>query len=388
MCARLYAALLFTLGGCTPSPQPSAAPAQISRAASAQRDASTDGIATSLVADPARGDAAPYGVPIGEATGWQREPYEGPDLAKLAMTTSGDLLAIADDGTVRRRAGAQWEIITASGEAAALPVRDLIGFSVRDLWAIAYAGPPNRRCGLDFRPGKSAILHDDGRGWRVAKKVDGSKLSGIWGTDSRNLWVSASMDPSWDQRRRQGEAVLHFDGVGWRTVTVPGLQQADGVARAAGVWGTGRDDVWIFGGVDASYRFDGRTFGPIDVGTALPPAWGSHDDVWFVGGGRLMRWNAGVIRVVSLPCDTGNCWRSIAAASTKDIWVTGGDGQHGLVGHGDGEHWTVERMTRAIAMDRNPPESKDPTVTSIVFDGARFLAVTPLGLASHARAAP
>ncbi|MFI6339042.1 hypothetical protein [Streptomyces sp. NPDC050535] len=106
--------------------------------------------------------------------------------------------------------------------------------SSRDAWAVgqfAYAG----------RPGRSVLLHWDGRSWNDVAPV-GSDLAvtAVYQESARSVWVTALTPYVEDEPQRT--KVLHWDGLSWRDVTGP----VDGLWANA-ITGDGKGTVWVSG---------------------------------------------------------------------------------------------------------------------------------------------
>jgi hypothetical protein len=132
------------------------------------------------------------------------------------------------------------------------------------------SGPDNAWVvGVQGDGDSSLVLHWNGTVWSSSTH-GGEGFAGVFGTGANDVWV-------WGD----GSRLLHWDGADWSPRT--------GLANdAIAVWGSGPDDVWIVGDFGGGYHWDGGSLSPRPateahgIGCAV---WGSgRDDVWVVGG--------------------------------------------------------------------------------------------------------
>ena len=152
--------------------------------------------------------------------------------------------------------------------------------------------------------------------------------------------------------------VQHWDGVAWRSVTVPGAVAGDLI----GVSALSANDVWFVGGAASTgqtfiYHWNGTSitqspsvspgsFNRLYDVVALAP-----NNVWAVGefasGGvsktLIEHWDGTKWSVVSSPTSPNEYTKllGIAAVGPNDIWAVGEAGSNTYSVHWDGNSWTL-----------------------------------------------
>jgi hypothetical protein len=164
------------------------------------------------------------------------------------------------------------------------------------------------------------------------------------------------------------------------STTAPAVQwetafDTSSAGALSGVWGSGPDDVFIFGGNDTQgevHHFDGTSWSPMDVPAGVPLlAWGfgfGANDVYAVGiDGAAVHYDGSTWSVLDSGTDQ-DLW-GVWGAAPNDMWVVGGD-------WGEGEplilHWDGSAFTQVpLDPEENP---RDATALFKVFgvDGKTF----------------
>jgi len=334
-----------------------------------------------------------YGLHLDQG-GWSQILW--PNIAGLSGlwgTASEDVWAVGAAATEHFKGGAWIEADRGPGGAA------IWGSAPDDIWVVGAA--PD-------------AAHWDGHGWTlVPLPPDAGTLLGIWGSARDDIWGSGCglQYPSAPAGCFSG-AMVHWDGVAWKSIPVGWASQA--------IRGRGRDDVWSageFGGVhhwngvqwsissapdSLKLLFDvigsGDVWGLADqtvmswngarwmsatspVGSSPTSLWGSAaNDIWAIDQlGALQRWN-GTAWANILPARVAvDDMRAVAGSSPRDVWAIEGFGN---LLHFDGTRW----LTMYVPTDTTPSAvwAASPTDVWVVaslqsahWDG-RFWSLVPI----------
>jgi hypothetical protein len=277
-------------------------------------------------------------------------------------TAPNDLWLTTKAGTLEH-----WDGTSASQVATPGPSQGLFqvtGSSASDVWAVAstplhydgttwsamprpngsvYAlwgtGPTNWYA-AGTAPGTTlvngVVWHWDGSSWTLEYTepqvpLMGSQLSAIGGTGPNDVWVGG---PNLDH-------VVHFDGTSWTPVTLPAP-----AAEITAIQAVGTNDLVLAGAHGYLARWNGTTLAPISQWTGVVAdrngVWGSSsNDVWMIertGGTEHYdgsSWTPGTV-------PTAVALAAISGLSANDIWATGlgaGTG-HVYAYHWSGSAWT------------------------------------------------
>lgn len=211
-----------------------------------------------------------------DGTTWQKvsQPLTA-RVNALWGTEDGSVFAVGEGGWVGRYAAGAWHTATSPTSAA---LRDVHGTSPDRVYAV----------------GEGTILRWDGQNWSQVgdvERIDGARLSGVWCANSGEVITVGSL-----HGRRS--LMLMFDGVSWTRRDAPTSHPL------SSVWGSSPVDVYVAGGADQIYHYDGRTWSYL--GDAL--------DAYALGAG----------------------W-TIAGTGPGDVWVVSNTDQ---MLHFDGSKWT------------------------------------------------
>ena len=197
--------------------------------------------------------------------------------------------------------------------------------------------------------GSGADDAEPGRTWKVAAEgLEGSIMS-FWGLSDEDLFAVGGVPGSGGD----GAAVLWRGPGGWTplNVSAPTLWW---------VYGFAHDDVWAVGERGTVLHYDGVSWGTQQTGYdyTLWGLWGAaRDDLWAVGG-RPDGSGPPVLRHYD-----GDAWHDVDGPSADDgfyfkVWGTAADdvhlvgaakgerGERGVIGHFDGERWTLVGSTQ------------------------------------------
>ena len=143
---------------------------------------------------------------------WQRLLPQGNSLSGIWGTSSTDVFAVGDSGTILHYDGAAWSPMN-SGTARGLD--SVWGSSPSDVFAVGWSG---------------TILHCDGAAWSLMSSGIAERLYGVWGSSSSDIFAVG----------RWG-TILHCDGAAWSLMS-------SGIAeRLYGVWGSSSSNVFAVG---------------------------------------------------------------------------------------------------------------------------------------------
>lgn len=166
--------------------------------------------------------------------------------------------------------GFSWSTDTLETSAGDVSLYDIWGAGDSDVFAAGIIDHSNE-----------VIYHNDGSGWEMMFFGNFGPLNTIWGSGADDVYAAGRM------------RLLHYDGDAWSEVSLP-----QSAVYLTEVWGTGRDNVWVFyGGYGASsmpngmVHFDGVDWEVVDSPTnmKLLAAWGaSANDIFAVGDGAKM----------------------------------------------------------------------------------------------------
>ncbi|KAA0231423.1 hypothetical protein EDS67_02430 [candidate division KSB1 bacterium] len=275
--------------------------------------------------------------------------------------------------------GQNWEDVklsTAQGGniIGAIDLRDIIGFSPNDIWAVGER--------LNFNPNpppnfldSSLVIRYNGSGWfevKDAALLKGGALLAVWGNSSSNLWAGG-----------RNVTLFHYDGLSWQKLLLPITQEPNSEVMVRSIAGTPTGDrVYILiRGFDyntipqSEYHYfvqyannaftivdiDSVVGGPYDVDWGHQALWYSPwDKLYSVGEATLFEW-------------TGERWKfimrynaeleNVFGASADNFYVVG---QYGQVWHYNGKDW--HQFTQFEAPDV-------PTYTGIWTDGKEVFIV-------------
>jgi hypothetical protein len=222
----------------------------------------------------------------------------------------------------------------------------------RDVWAV----------GEGHKIGQNGTLieHWDGTTWSVVSSPNPSlsdnQLTAVAAISENDVWATGY----YFGRTRNQPLIEHWNGVAWSMVDVP--SPAAGIVALSGVSGVDARNVWVVGSRKDSdnaplqtliEHWDGVAWqvvpsanlgsgGQLTSVRAL-----SADDVWAVGvrSGQLVplieHWDGVSWTVMPNPNVSNAQMKTIAAASSTDVWIAGAATRDWLIEHWDGNRWTT-----------------------------------------------
>ncbi len=208
------------------------------------------------------------------------------------------------------------------------------------------------------------ILHYDGSTWSTLfVRGDREKLTGIWGSSPRDVFVVGQWNIHVDDSPEREGVILHYDGSSWTLMRPPVLDYFASQGSYHAVWGASGTNVFAVGKENSGETTSNEALVAHYDGTgwsrmAIPSNNDSWDDVhgtssrdvWavsnyvgpFLGGPYSSIWHYdGTEWDVSTGYEGMNL-SGIWASSSTSVFAVGG-GEHGEVFHYDGVTWS--RMT-------------------------------------------
>jgi hypothetical protein len=167
---------------------------------------------------------------------WSIIPSPGlPDqmLFGVAAITSNDVWAVGTGGLAAHWDGSQWTVVPTGTGGALLEITAL---AHDDVWAVGTAGD------------RTLTLHWNGVQWTVVPSpnvgVGFNGLVGVSGVSSGDVWAVGGFKSDSDHYRT---LTLHWNGVSWNVVPSPNLGEDDADNISVGIAAVGANDVWATG---------------------------------------------------------------------------------------------------------------------------------------------
>jgi hypothetical protein len=218
-----------------------------------------------------------------------------------------------------------------------------------DAWAV----------GFDFFDDDARVLHYDGTEWASQEGFEAGRdesigLFSVWGSSSDDVFaVGSTFDGHFGT-----SLIFHFDGASWQRVTVPG----DVLPSLADVWGSSSTDVFAVGldqRADPSegtvLHYDGVTWTPVydEPGLNLTTVWGSSDSDVFAAGFTVTEEDGNFIVAGAIRHFDGTSWAPVTipvAGVLDELWGSSSTdvfavGDEGVILHYDGTDWTATNHT-------------------------------------------
>jgi C-terminal processing protease CtpA/Prc/photosystem II stability/assembly factor-like uncharacterized protein len=231
--------------------------------ATAVSPVSTTPAGISLPATPAvAGDPPPAAAANPDSLWtWQNPPPSDYDLQAIWGSSSSDVFAAGDAGTILHYNGQTWNTMTSG---ASSDLKGIWGISSTDVFAVGYSG---------------TILHYNGQAWNNEFKDNTCQLNSVWGTSSSDVFAVGYMSVA---KKVEG-LILHFDGKNWTKMDI----YADN--QMTDIWGFSSTDVFAVGFSGAILHYNGKTWSRMCSNTtkSLQDVWGSSpSDIYAIGAGQ------------------------------------------------------------------------------------------------------
>jgi len=203
----------------------------------------------------------------------------------------------------------------------------------------------------------SIARYQDGEWETMETNMPGVTLYGVWGANPDDVWavggpyaLSESGPPAQgpvEEEERRTDVLLHFDGTTWEMVELPELPERSVAAQSLfKVWGTSAEDIFVVGGGRLILHYDGVAWSVQDAGDGSQQLFTvsgrGPDDVWAVGGGAspvLLHYNGTSWVERELPPFTPQVIQGLWTAPNEPIHISG---YGGFVAHLTDGTWTVD----------------------------------------------
>jgi hypothetical protein len=235
----------------------------------------------------------------------------------------------------------------------------------------AAAAPLDPFVALQQLPGDCA----DGWCWKFPTP-NGNRWIGVYGTGNDNIWL-------WGARG----TIAQWDGQQWTWQHPPALPGQDTVALPWQITGRSKNDMWLIL-ESAVEHWDGATWtivlaGPTNVAEYYTDVWvAPSGDVWVVSPAGVYRsQNGGPFVLMLMETDLGGVW----GTADNDIFIGGG----GTITHYDGSNFTLQYVANdkgfgSLMGFPNDVWTSGENNTLMHYDGAQWSDV-PTGLGSAAQ---
>jgi hypothetical protein len=167
------------------------------------------------------------------------------------------------------------------------------GTAPSDVWAVGAVG---------------TILRWDGLTWRRVHSGTTADVNSVSALTTQDAWATA------------GQRLLHWEGAGWREVEINAVT---GTGAAHRVWAAGPNDVWVAGGIDGVYHWNGSGWTRHPLSGALWNELGgtSSTDVWFSNHlGQVAHWDGVEWRVRAYVASQSDQVSRLVGFVRADIW--------------------------------------------------------------------
>ncbi len=136
-------------------------------------------------------------------------------------------------------------------------------------------------------------------------------LTGVWGTDTNDLFVAAL------------GVIYHYDGTQWTEVYSAG----GGTSWFQGT----KNDAWSSGSSNTLLHWDGAAWTAVPTGlsagaTIDPAGWRSTDDAWWLGGNAFIHWDGTQLTTTPIDQSTVSAGVGSVALDGDRWWMVGGMG--------------------------------------------------------------
>jgi len=224
-------------------------------------------------------------------------------LYGICGSSPTDVFAVGDGGTILHYDGMSWSTMS-SGTSNLL--ESIWGSSPTDVFAVGDGG---------------TILHYDGMSWSTMSSCTGHRLESIWGSSPTDVFAVGDYN-----------IILHYDGISWSTMS------SGSPSNLHDIWGNSPTDVFAVGENGNIYHYDGMSWSTIEVGPySVDGVWGSSPtDVFAVGEvGVILRYD-GISWSPMSSIVTSRFLRDAWGSSPSDVFVV----EKANILHYDGISWS------------------------------------------------
>jgi hypothetical protein len=241
---------------------------------------------------------------------WRHPLPQGVNLRHINGTTSGDVWAVGDRGTVLHWNGFFWSSPPRPPHRGPLNAVSFLASPVSAFTAVGDTG--------------SAVQFTDGT-WACPTQAAAATLRGVSGAAANDLWAVGDRG-----------TLSHYDGKSWTPQQAPG--GFTGTLHA--ISGRSAKDLWAVGEQGTVLRYDGTSWSrfPVPTTETLFGLWLDREQqIWLVGDrGTTVLIDQGVAKLVlaEMPVRLYGVWGS----GPRDVWAVGA---FGTILHYVGERWSV-----------------------------------------------
>ena len=144
---------------------------------------------------------------------WQNYPRQSDDLWGVWGSSSSNIFAVGQDGTIIHYNGSDW---SAEPSGTGNTLTSVWGSSASDVFAVGRYG---------------TILHYDGSVWSTMTSGTTKELWSVWGSSPSDVFAAGN-----------GNTILHYDGRHWE-----GYIYSSAAIKLLGIWGSSSSDVFAVG---------------------------------------------------------------------------------------------------------------------------------------------
>jgi hypothetical protein len=172
------------------------------------------------------------------------------------------------------------------------------------------------------KSGVATLIVSQPATWSTMASGTTQVLTGVWGSGRDDVWVVGDAG-----------TILHYDGTNLSSVPSGTMNQL------LGVWSSGKNDVWVAGVDGTVLRYGGTRFSKMATGSTqiLQGVWGtSANNVWLTGeGGTILRWDGTSLTQHAAGLTTAFLL-SVWGSAPNDVWAVG---EMGTIVHYNGTSW-------------------------------------------------
>lgn len=286
-------------------------------------------------------------------------PAGASSLTGIWGTSATNIFTSGPSGVLYRYDGSQWTKIQTASQEAYIYVKGS-GTAPNDVWAVGQRGvithwdgsaATSRRANVFsgdirsvwgsgtsdvwFSTKSGTVIHYNGTAYTESAALvtgAGANVYGLGGSGPNDVWLGAS--------ENGGAVLMHYNGTAWSRATLPKVYLDSGETGVTAIWAASATSAWALGAsVPYPLHWDGSSW-QIDFSAGVSGSpqsiWGSSaSDVWMAGGPN------------SLYHYDGTSWDttsrlaaqiySLGGTSATDVWA-GGDK---VVYHWNGSTWSA-----------------------------------------------
>ncbi|MEW6141578.1 MAG: C1 family peptidase [Chloroflexota bacterium] len=238
---------------------------------------------------------------------WQNPLPQGNPLRGVWGSSSSDVFAVGDGGTILHYNGNAWSTMT-SGTTGYL--NGVWGSSASDVFAVGETG---------------TILHYNGTAWTAMSSGTNNTLTGVWGSSATDVFAVGA-----------NGTIVRYNGSAWSAMTSGTTNYLNGV------WGSSASDIFAVGQNGIILHYNGSAWSTMTSGDGwgLGEVWGSSASDVFAVGKAILHYNGSTWSTMSSPGfdPTGNPLSGLWGSSASDVFAVG---YGGTILHYNGSAWSA-----------------------------------------------